>query len=465
MSASRHSKLRWPRLPVFRTMSLEALDELADVLEERVYTDGQVILSQGDEGDEMFLLEEGTVEIHKHQNDGDDFRINLEAPAVFGEMALVTHAARTATVRAAGTIRCLRLERLDFNRMVAQDPMVAVFLTESVGQRLLEADSIQEVGKYVITGRLGSGGAATVFEGIQAELGKPVALKMLSHSLVLQTGFAERFKAEAKLVAGLRHDHVVEVIDTESAWGTHFIVMERLTGNLLEEFVEQQTVLEWATIRQVLVEVCEALQFAHDRGLLHRDIKPSNVFFTADRRAKILDFGIAVEVGRSGDDSGQRLGTPYYMSPEQILGWELDGRADLYATGVMAYELATGRLPFYGDTLRELLGRHLKEPFPDARAVRPDIPEDLLEFIRVTTAKHPDDRYPTCGEAAHELRVAAEHPLVEHMDLLSLAISYHPSRSKQVEAALDRLGTELGALSGVKLCRTTVVRVPDEDED
>ncbi len=446
----------WRCLPVFRTMGPVALDELHEVLRPVHFADGQDILHQGDDGHEMFLLEQGSVRVHLQQPDSAQFETVLHAPALFGEMSLVTQAPRTATVTAQGPAVCLALGQEDFAQVVAEDPAVAAFLTEAVGRRLLEADSIREVGKYRVTGRLGSGGAATVFEAIQPELGQPVALKMLSHSLALNEGFVERFRAEAKLVAGLRHDHVVQVLDTEHAWGTHFIVMERLTGNLVEDFVDAGTRLEWDTIRQILIEVCEALQFAHDRGMLHRDVKPSNVFFTADRRAKILDFGIAVEVGNRGDDHGQRLGTPYYMSPEQILGWELDGRADLYGTGVMAFELITHRLPFYGETVRELLGQHLKAPFPDARAYRRDVPEDLIDFIAHATAKHPDDRYASCGAAAQALRTAQERPLVQHFDLLGLAVSYHPSRRQVVERAVEELEQTLTGITGVKLGRWNV---------
>ncbi len=443
--------VEWRSLPVFRTMSPEALDELAEGLVLVAFADGETILRQGDEGHEMYLLEEGVVSVHMAQPDGEFFETRLQAPALFGEMSLVTQSARNATVKAHGAVKCMALGQEDFADLVADDPAVAAFLTEAVGQRLLEANTIREVGKYRVTGRLGSGGAATVFEAIQPELGQPVALKMLSHSLALNKAFVERFRAEAKLVAGLRHDHVVQVLDTEQAWGTHFIVMERLTGHLIEDFVQAQTSLAWDTIRQILIEVCEALQFAHERGLLHRDIKPSNVFFNADRRAKILDFGIAVEVGSKEGAKGQRLGTPYYMSPEQILGWELDGRADLYGVGVMAFELITHRLPFYGETVREVMMQHLQGTFPSPRAFRRDVPDDLVAFIARATAKHPDDRYDSCAAAAKELRTAAELPLVENFDMLGLAISFHPSRREQVLGAVRVLEEELSGMTGVKL--------------
>ena len=145
------------------------------------------------------------------------------------------------------------------------------------------------------------------------------------------------------------------MLDTAQAYGTHFIVMEKLTGTMLEDIVAQGQRLPWGMIRRILREVCSALAYSHEHNLLHRDIKPSNVFLTEDRRVKLLDFGIATSTESSETGGGHLLGTPYYMAPEQIRGERLDGRADLYALGIMAYELSTLNVPFDADTLDDLL--------------------------------------------------------------------------------------------------------------
>ena len=450
----------WRTLDVFRTMSNEDLDELEQMLDLQVFGPGQVLMHQGDPGDEMFLLDQGRVQVVVSQEEGPGFQVLVDAPAVIGEMALVTHAPRSATVTAVEEARCLRLMRDQFERMVAKNPMVAVFLTEAVGQRLLETDSITSVGKYRIVRRIGSGGAATVFEAIQPDLAQPVAVKMLSHSLVMHPGFAEQFKREAKMAAGLRHDHVVQVLDTEHAYGTHFIIMERLNGNLLEDLIAERGRLRPTMARQVLIEVLSALEFAHGQGLLHRDIKPSNVFFTSDRRAKILDFGIAVQVDEASNPDGQRLGTPYYMSPEQILRRSMDGRSDLYQVGVMAYEMVTGKVPYDSDDLKTLLLKHLKSPVPDPRTIQADVPEDLAHFIMRAMAKHPDDRFTSCGRAADYLRIAQELPLVRKLDLTSVSIQFHPVRREKVERALAELEERLSGMEGITLTRADL-RTPD----
>ena len=443
---------RWSKLEIFRGMPDDVVDQLRDVLTPILFEPGQVILEQGQTGDDMYLLDRGSVKVSVvGEVDSTNFERVLAAPAMFGEMALITKAKRSATITAETAVRSLRIDRQSFSELVDRNPQSAVFVTRLVGERLLEAGSIRRVGKYEVAGQLGEGAVATVFEAIHPTLGKSVALKMLSHALVYHHGFAEQFQGEAKLVAHLNHEHIVRVLDTEEAYGTHFIVMEKLTGTLLEDLIETGPHLAWGAIRRILKEICLALQYSHEQGLLHRDIKPSNVFLTEDRRVKILDFGIAVHEEASEAAAGHLLGTPYYMSPEQILGSRLDGRADLYSTGILAYELCTRVVPFDADTLDDLLRMHLNKAMPDPRALQKDIPDDLCAFIARSTAKKASERYGSCGEAAAFLQAAAELPLVNRFELATLAITYHPSRRELVDEAVEQLKSQLDSLAGVSL--------------
>jgi serine/threonine protein kinase len=371
---------------------------------------------------------------------------------MFGEMALVTNAPRTASVVAEETSRCLKVSAASFRLLAARLPEVTAFLTGAVGERLIEADTIQHVGKYQVVGRLGAGAVATVFEAMHPELQRTVALKMLSHALVHHPGFADQFKDEAKLIAKLDHEHIVRVIDTEKAYGTHFIVMEKLNGLTLDDLIQDRTQLTWGATRRVLREIAAALAYSHGQGLLHRDIKPSNVFLTReDRRVKLLDFGIAVNADASTRQSGALLGTPYYMSPEQILGRSLDGRSDLYSLGILAYELVTHELPFDAETLDDLLRLHLNQPTPNPRDRVPDVPEDLVEFIAKATAKQPADRFASCADAMTFLQLATELPTVQRMELTTLAISYHPAKRDKVIRALRQLEDALESEVGVSV--------------
>mgnify|MGYP002629286299 CR=1 FL=1 len=442
----------WTRLGIFRGLPSDTLDQIRSAMTEVIFAPGDAILKQGEPGDEMFLLDRGSVKIRvRGKLSHTMFERVLSAPALFGEMALITSEPRSATVEAETDARCLRLDRATFETVVARNPQASVFLTKIVGERLMEAGTIRRVGKYEVCGRLGAGAVATVFEAEHPELGQKVALKMLSHALVFHPGFADQFRTEARLVASLSHPHIVRVLDTAQAYGTHFIVMEKLNGTLLEDIVEEGERLPWGMIRRICKEIALALAYSHSRDLLHRDIKPSNVFLTEDRRVKILDFGIAVSAEGSESAGGHLLGTPYYMAPEQILGQRLDGRADLYALGIMAYELCTHEVPFDAETLDDLLRLHLGAPMPDPRVLEPDIPDDLVQFIETATAKKPADRFESCGEAAAFLQTAAELPLVRKLELSTLAISYHPSRRGVVAKALRELHGKLSNTPGISL--------------
>jgi serine/threonine protein kinase len=442
----------WACLEVFRGVSQDALDALEAAGEHIRVPEDTVLIEQRKPGEDMFILIEGNVRVSVRGEMTDTFfeRV-LAAPAMFGEMALLTNEPRSATVRAVTEVHCLRVGKRALDALIARNPRAATILTKIVGDRLLETGGIKRVGKYEVQGRIGAGAVATVFSAVHPELGQEVALKMLSHALVFHHGFADQFRSEARVVASLNHEHIVRVLDTEYAYGTNFIVMEKLKGVLLEDLIENDQALAWGAIRRIVKEVALALAYSHDRDLLHRDIKPSNVFLTEDRRAKLLDFGIAVNVGASETRGGHLLGTPYYMSPEQIRGDALDGRTDLYSLGIMAYELCTRAVPFDADTLDELLAKHMSDPMPDPRRLAPDIPDDLVQFIRIATAKRREERFPSCDAAARFLQTAAELPLVHKIELSMLAISYHPSRRRMVAEALCDLHKRLSDVAGVSL--------------
>ena len=442
----------WARLEVFRGVPRAGLDALEAASERLEVPADTVLIQEGDKADHMYLLAEGVVRVSVHGGLAETyFERVMSAPAMIGEMALFASEPRTATVRTQTEAVVLRVGREAFASLIERSPQVGTVLTKIVGDRLLEAGSIRRVGKYEVQGRIGAGAVATVFSALHPQLGKEVALKMLSHALVFHPGFAEQFRAEARVVASLSHEHIVRVLDTEAAYGTHFIVMEKLTGLMLEELIERDQRLAWGAVRRILKEVSLALAYSHERGLLHRDVKPSNVFLTEDRRAKLLDFGIAVNVESSATRGGHLLGTPYYMAPEQIRGEKLDGRTDLYSLGIMAYELCTRSVPFDAEALEGLLDQHLHAETPDPRLIVPDIPEDLVQFIRVATAKRREDRFPSCDAAARFLQTAAELPLVNKLELSTLAISYHPSRRRQVAEALRELHNRLNGVAGVSL--------------
>lgn len=442
----------WSELDLFADLDQVEIEALRRALEPVDFKAGSAIMREDETGHDMFLLDRGSVKIEAHGSDATSrFSTILHAPTAFGEMALITSEPRTASVWAHTDVKCLRLNRGAFDGLLEEHVSVARILTRLVGDRLQEIGGIRKVGKYQIIGVLGKGNVAHVFEALHPELGQSVALKMLSHALVFDPQFGVQFDREAQIVAALDHPHIVRVFDFERAYGTRFTVMERLEGQQLEDSIYRGKRLAWAEIRKVIFEVGDALHYSHQRGLIHRDVKPSNIFITRKQQTKLLDFGISVHQDHSECKNKARLGSPCYMPPEQILGEQLDGRADLYALGITAFEMVVGEVPFNESDIRSLLRRQVREPTPDVKRLVPNCPDDIAEFIRRATEKRREDRYTDCRVAVAALagRNVSE-PLVR-AHRVKVSIDYGTAAEHEVERLVDELTAVLGRNPSVSL--------------
>ncbi|HEY6173239.1 MAG TPA: serine/threonine-protein kinase, partial [Kofleriaceae bacterium] len=271
-----------------------------------------------------------------------------------------------------------------------------------------------EVGRYRIARLLGEGGMGRVYLAVHPGIGSRVAIKILSDQCARSPELLERFFAEARAVNLVHHENIVSVLDlAQLPDGRPFIVMEYIEGQTLAGIVRGGPVALGGLV-QVMTEVLSALAAAHAIGIVHRDLKPDNVLVTAEGHAKVLDFGIAKLAPELQQQlsprtrTGALLGTPQYMAPEQISGsGGVDPRTDLYAAGVVLYELATGRQPFVGETLFDLMRAHLEQPPPSPRALRPDLPPALEQVILTALAKRPDDRFAGAAIMAQALQHAA----------------------------------------------------------
>ncbi|HEY5645563.1 MAG TPA: serine/threonine-protein kinase, partial [Pseudomonadales bacterium] len=187
---------------------------------------------------------------------------------------------------------------------------------------------------------------ATVYLAIQQSLDREVVLKTLNTTHDETGDFLERFLKEGRIIASLRHPHIVTIFDIGSAEDIIYIAMEYVDGTTLKEIVRKRGAIASNGVLHVLLQMCEALAFAHEQKVIHRDIKTANTMWTRDKKAKIMDFGLAKVVEEVRNHTTLVSGTPYYMSPEQTLGKNVDHRTDLYSLGVSVFEMATGRLPF-----------------------------------------------------------------------------------------------------------------------
>jgi hypothetical protein len=281
-------------------------------------------------------------------------------------------------------------------------------------QDFRHVDIGNRVGPYEMLEPIGMGGMAEVYKGMHTSLGRPVAIKVLSASRAGERDFRARFEREARLVAGLKHPNIVQVYDSGEVNGAYYMVMEYMAGASLAERLQQRGRLTYDETVTIMNDIATALDYAHEQGIVHRDVKPANVLLhpatdagsSGRDRAVLTDFGIA-RITRGGNDitGTGTVGTLDYIAPEQIqTPKQVDGRADIYALGIMLYQMLTGKLPFVGDHPGVLVMAHLFEPVPDPRKIVPDLPDRGAAVILKATAKSPAARYATAMQMAADLK-------------------------------------------------------------
>ena len=266
--------------------------------------------------------------------------------------------------------------------------------------------------RYEIKSVLGVGGMGMVYKANDKELGEAVAIKTLKPDLVAaDTNALERFKSEIKLARRIAHRNVVRTYDLGETGGLYYLTMEYVEGKSLKDLIRERGRLPVSIVLPIAKQLCRALEVSHDEGVIHRDIKPQNMVVQADGVLKVMDFGIARLVSRPKEaghtEAGMVVGTPEYMAPEQLLGDELDARADLYATGVVLYECLVGRVPITADTPVTLIAKVLEEEPRPPLAVVPEIPQELSDLVMWVLAKDREKRPRSAAELHSRLDALA----------------------------------------------------------
>ena len=319
------------------------------------------------------------------------------------------------------------------------------------------------VGEYRIEGKLGEGGFGAVFSAVHPVIGKHAAIKVLSRQFSANPQMVSRFIAEARAVNQIRHRNIIDIFAFgQLADGRQYYVMELLDGTPFDRYLASNKRLTIAQALPILRGITRALDAAHAKGILHRDLKPENVYLVFDEdggvEAKLLDFGLVKLLNTSSDGSGGAggsggehktktgtpMGTPYYMSPEQCRGKDVDRGTDIYAFGALVFEVLTGEVPFNGDSPMDVLLKHMMEDPPFASAVCPDVPPQLDAPIRRMLAKEPSDRPASVGEALESL-VAAGSAAGVLGGAAPLPPSSHPTLGDRVHAESATTGTGPGS--------------------
>jgi serine/threonine protein kinase len=409
---------------------------------------GERLISQGDEGDSFYVIQDGSCVI-KVEKEGKLYPIaRVKTGDIVGEMAIVTGERRMANVDAETDTKLWGVSRAQFDKICKKCPDLREFLTEIVANRFsssrLTAD--RTIGKYVINEILGRGGFSIVYKGIHPILNMPVAIKMLKHDMAMDPDFSEQFMSEAKTIARLNHENIVNVYDIEELYRTIFIIMEYLEGMPLDYILEKMPRPPLCKMLDILLQVCTGLAYAHEQGIVHRDIKPANIWVQPDDRVKIVDFGLACA---PGTEVGLFEGTIFYMSPEQIDGDFVDERTDIYSLGIMAYKMITGQRPFLDDKFANVMKWHLHEDIPDPRTLIPDLPDELYNFLMRATRKDPAERYKNMWEVLNDLRHLAEKmgvktlPQLRKRKMMSLFLFYKDEHQLILNQLVENFSNEL----------------------
>ena len=301
------------------------------------------------------------------------------------------------------------------------------------GTMLLDGGAVEKpmLGRYQVEKELGKGAMGVVYLGKDPKIGRVVAIKTMALSQEFAgdelTDARERFFREAETAGRLQHQNIVTIFDAGEEHDLAFIAMEFLKGSDLADYCRGGQLLPVAKVLSIVARVAEALAYAHTQNVVHRDIKPANIMYEMESdTVKVTDFGIARITDSSKTKTGLVLGTPSFMSPEQLAGKKVDGRSDLYSLGVMLYQMLAGVLPFRGESMSELMFKIANEEAADVRIIRPELPENLANVVALALSKRPETRYQTGDQFASDLR-AVEAQLAGQPDAKPASASLQES--------------------------------------
>jgi CRP-like cAMP-binding protein len=437
------------RTKLLRAIPRSAVCSVLNSIFYRAVSAGERLITQGDPGDSFFIIQRGACSVILEKGGERIFVTRLKEGDVVGEMSVLTGEPRNAHVEAETDLELWGLTKERFDALSAEHPDLRDFLTELVAHRFSSSRTTADrsIGKYLVTDVIGQGGYSIVYKGRHQDLEMPVAIKMMRHDLAMDPDFIRNFRQEARTVASLNHPHIVQVYDFEERYRTLFIIMEYLEGISLDTLLERVGRLPVNQVLEFLFQIMDGLNYAHEKKLIHLDIKPANIFLQSNDRIKLLDFGLSCPPGSEGLCG---LGTPHYVSPEQIEGEVVDGRADLYSLGITTFELLTGVRPYPEEDPSVLMEAHLSREIPDPRNWVADLPVGLGQFIQKTTRKNPEDRFQdmkealaALGQVSRDLGLAGPAGVREERKMMSLFLFYREAHRLVLNSLLDEFSRKV----------------------
>ncbi len=438
-------------VPFLRAIHRDAVCPLLNAITFRFIEAGARFITQGEAGDKSYIVQCGESQVVIEKQGQLHPVARICKGDFLGEMALLTGEPRSAHVVASSDMELWEISKEHFEKMIANDPAVGSFLTEIMSERFssrsLTAD--RSIGKYTITDIIGRGGYSIVYRAIHMDLNRPAAIKMLKHDMALNAEFLAKFREEAQMIASFNNENIVKVYDIEECYRTVFIIMELLEGRTLNDLIEEKGCVSLKDTIAILLDVCKGLQYAHHRGIVHQDIKPGNIFISSEGTAKVLDFGLAAPCG----SEHFMVGTPFYMSPEQVECLPVDARSDIYSLGLTAFEMVTGHRPFEAADAHLTMRLHAERDIPDPGDLMPGMNGGLRRFITRACARKPDARYPDIAHAMREIESIADQLRIMNngigfgrQKMKTLFLFYREHQEPKLNRLVEEFSTRLKSL-------------------
>jgi serine/threonine protein kinase len=418
---------------------------------------GDRLVTQGEEGNFFYLVLQGTCTVNLEKKNLLYNLGQLGPGDMAGEAVLFDNEPQKAHIDAETDMDILSMSVEEFEKLSGGYPDLRNFLSAVLARRLISSRVADErrIGKYTVTERIGQGGSSILYRGLHTVLTMPVAIKMLNHELAMNPDFLDIFRNEARTIAQLNHPNIVKVYDIEETYRTVFIIMEYLNGTLLKNIVRSKTKLSVPQIVDMTVQICNGLGYAHKNGIIHQDINPGNIFVQPEGQVKIIDFGLACRRG-TVDDNFLFPGTISYISPEQIRGDPIDERTDIYSLGMTVYEMITGKKPFPGCHMKNIIAWHLQEDIPDTRATIKDLPDELHTFLMRTIRKNPSERYNNITEAlgdinplAERLGIKAQSCFCRQPKMMGIFVTYQEEEQLLLKQFIEEFSRKVGGTGAV----------------
>ncbi len=315
--------------------------------------------------------------------------------------------------------------------------------------------------RYEILEAIGQGGMSNVYRAKDHTLGRVVAVKVLKEEFAKDITFVTKFRAEAQSAAGLEHPNIVNIYDVGTENGLYYIVMEYVEGVTLKTYIDKKGHLNYKEVVSIAIQVGRGIEAAHNKGIIHRDIKPQNIIISKDGKVKVTDFGIAKAVS-SNTQHADMMGSVHYTSPEQARNGYVSYKSDIYSLGIVMYEMATGRVPFDGDSTVAVAIQHLQSEMTPPSEYVPDLPISVERIIEKATMKSPDRRYQNMEELLIDLKKALMTPDEDFVTITSLSDAQETTRVI-TEDELNKIKS--AAIGGAVIEEaTSTIQLPEEDE-